>query len=320
MNENTLSTLQSNNLLKNCSEQELKLLTEQFPTVSIPGGGILCQAGEKNHNLYLILSGRLRIHLANDRTNPVAVLEAGESIGEITIIDKQPSSATIIADCDTDVLLITEYQAWHLFETHPVIAVNLLQLLSKRLQQGNSMFGKIKELMREYEYSAMVDPLTNLYNRRWMDNMFPRIMQRSLSAQHSLGAIMLDIDYFKKFNDTHGHLAGDHALRIISHTISLNVRPEDFVIRYGGEEFFLLLPNQNLNATQIIAERLREAIKTTEITQLNGNRLPNLTASIGISELIADDTTKTFIDRADKALYKAKNSGRDQVSNSIQPF
>lgn len=315
----TLSTkqilsLQNNELFCDSSDEFIHQIINDHSVITLTGGDTLIHAGDHNHNLYLILSGRLRIHLATDRTNPVAVLKTGQSVGEISIIDKQPASANVIADCDCELLIIEEEEIWQLFDTSHAIANNMLRLLTKRLRHGNSMFTKIRELMREYEYSAMVDPLTNLYNRRWLDDMLPRIMQRCQSNQQSLGVAMLDIDYFKQFNDQHGHLAGDCALRTLSNTINQSVRPEDFVTRYGGEEFFVLLPNQDLNATQQIAERLRKSVSETTISQQNGKKLPGLTASIGICEMNSSDSANRLIETADKALYRAKHAGRDQVS------
>ena len=144
--------------------------------------------------------------------------------------------------------------------------------------------------------------------------MLPRIIQRCQSNKQSLGAIMLDIDYFKQYNDEHGHLAGDYALQIISNTIIQNTRPEDFVTRYGGEEFFLLLPNQDTGATTQIAERLKTAVSNSPIKQRDGKQLPNLTISIGIAEMQPEQSPNSLIEASDKALYRAKNNGRNQIS------
>ena len=274
----------------------------------------LIGTGEANHQLYLILSGRFRVHLPNDMSNPVAVLEPGQSIGEISIIDQQPASASVVADEDASLLVIDEKTYWKLVEESHSIAYNMLVVLAQRLRYGNSVINHIKELLNEYEYNATIDPLTSLYNRRWLDNMLERVMHRCSTKNQPLSVLMVDIDFFKQFNDTHGHLAGDTALRVVSRSIVQNLRPEDLVARYGGEELFALLPGLDVDAAATIAERLRHAISEAEIRLSDGTKLPGLTVSIGIAEKQEGATAHQIIDAADQALYRAKHAGRNKVS------
>ncbi len=275
---------------------------------------MLIEAGDANHCLYLIIAGRFRVHLPNDKQNPVIILGVGQSIGEISIIDHQPASAHVIADVEARVLVIEEDQLWQILEHSHAIAYNLLVVLAQRLRYGNTVMSKIKELLYEYEYNATVDSLTGLYNRRWLDDMFTRVMHRSHTNKHALSVLMIDIDYFKQFNDKYGHIAGDAALRIVSKNILQNLRPEDLVARYGGEEFFALLPGLDLSAAESVAERLREAISTTEIQTRDELTLPPLTISIGVATMQEQDQPDDLFLSADEALYRAKDLGRNRVS------
>jgi len=277
-------------------------------------GDILIEAGDTNHRLYLITGGRFRVHLPNDRENPVVILNAGQSIGEISIIDRQPTSAHVIADIESRVLIIDEHALWLILEHSHAIAYNLLVVLAQRLRYGNSVMNRIKELLNEYEYNATVDSLTGLYNRRWLDDMLARVMHRCHTNKQALSALMIDIDFFKQFNDEHGHVAGDAALRIVSRNILQNLRPEDLVARYGGEEFFALLPGLNLAAAESVAQRLREAIGAGEINIRTGETLPPLTISIGIATMDDEGSPADLISTADEALYRAKHAGRNRVS------
>ena len=274
----------------------------------------IIHAGSASQALYLILTGRFRVHLPDDLNKPVIVLEAGQSIGEISIIDHQPASASVIADCDSRVLVIDDNIFWEMVRQSHSIAYNTLLVLAQRLRYGNTIISKIKELLSEYEYNATVDSLTGLYNRRWLDAMFKRIMQRCATNQEPLSVLMIDLDFFKQFNDTHGHIAGDRALRVIARSIMQNLRPEDLVTRYGGEELFALLPGLDLAAAMAVAERLRVAISKAEIRVHDGLPLPSLTASAGIAEMRAADTPDQLIHAADEALYRAKHRGRNAVS------
>ncbi len=273
----------------------------------------LIKAGEINTNVYLILSGKFNVHLTPDCADPVTVLKPGQSIGEISIIDHQPASAYVSAVKESRVLVIDEEVMWSLIGSSHAIANNLLVVLSQRLRHGNSVINKIKGLLKEYEHHATVDALTSLYNRRWLDNMQSRVMQRCHKNNEALSVMMIDIDSFKNYNDKNGHLAGDIALRTVSQTIIQYLRPEDLVTRYGGEELFALLPGMDIKATVAVAERLREAIKQTNITDKDDQPLPGVTISIGVAEMKIHDDPHQLIEAADKAMYKAKHSGRDKV-------
>ena len=189
----------------------------------------------------------------------------------------------------------------------------MLVILSQRLRHGNSVINKIKGLLKEYEHNATVDALTSLYNRRWLDNMLIRVMQRCHKNNESLSVMMIDIDRFKNYNDNNGHLAGDIALRAVSQTIIQYLRPEDMVTRYGGEELFALLPGLNSHDALTIAERLREAIEHIEILDKDNKALPGITISIGVAEMVDQNDPHQLIETADKAMYKAKHTGRNKV-------
>lgn len=300
-------------IFKRVDIQEIEPILNECSTVSISEGETLIQTGQANHDVYLILKGRLRVHLATDMNTPVATLVEGQSVGEVSIIDHQPASAHVIADTDTKLLKINEDKLWLLVESSHAIANNMLVILSQRLRYGNTVINKIKDLLKEYEYNATVDPLTSLYNRRWLDNMLERVMQRCKTNNQPLSAIMIDIDFFKQFNDNNGHLAGDSALRTVARAVLQSLRPEDLVTRYGGEELLALLPGLEIEASRNVAERLRSAVENMEITATDGSVLPSLTISVGITEMQEGSDPLQLIAQADAALYRAKKEGRNRV-------
>jgi len=292
----------------------IRPLLEKCRVIEIERNHAIIQAGCPGDALYLILAGRFRVHLPDDLEQPVIVLEAGQSIGEISIIDRQPSSASVIADCAGRVLVIAEEVFWEMLSQSHAIAYNTLLVLAQQLRYGNTIISKIKELLNEYHYNATIDSLTSLYNRRWLDDMLARIMHRCATNRQPLAVLMIDIDYFKQFNDTHGHIAGDRALRVVARTIIQNLRPEDLVTRYGGEELFALLPGLDLVAATAVAERLRLAVSKAEIRMHDGSSLPALSASVGVAQMYEQDNPDRLIHAADEALYRAKHSGRNTVS------
>jgi diguanylate cyclase (GGDEF)-like protein len=169
---------------------------------------------------------------------------------------------------------------------------------------------RLREALRN---QSIRDPLTGLYNRRYLEEIFERETRRAVRAEQGLGVLMLDLDYFKKFNDTYGHEAGDSVLRETASFLLQSVRAEDIVCRFGGEEFIVILPVADLRVTQARAERIRSKLR--EITVLHqGQPVGMVTVSVGVAELPQHGTSpKELLDAADAALYRAKREGRDRV-------
>ncbi len=170
-----------------------------------------------------------------------------------------------------------------------------------------------KKLMLILEINAQTDPLTGLKNRKYLDDVIPKIESQSKRTNISYGILLLDIDYFKMVNDTYGHDIGDNAIKIVAQTLNESIRESDIDIRYGGEEFMLLLYNCDEKYIQKIAEKIRVDFSKKEIPT-GGKTTIFKTMSIGVSMYPSDAQSITdCIKYADLALYKAKNSGRNQV-------
>lgn len=277
---------------------------------------ILINAGETGEFMYLILSGVLKVQLQKDDDQPITILSEGESVGEIAILDQQPTSGYVIADQDVRVLRMDEEILWKIVDTSHAVSHNLLRTMAYRLRFGNTIMQKIQNLMKEFEYDATIDPLTGFYNRRWLSKMLERLIHRCQGKENGrpLSIIMMDLDHFKKFNDTYGHLAGDQALNTVAKSLREHLRPEDTITRYGGEEFLAVLPGTDLQEAVQVAERLREAVEETELFSVEEESLLPLTLSLGIAQMQDGDDDKSLINSADKALYRAKHNGRNQVS------
>ncbi|MFC1512437.1 GGDEF domain-containing protein, partial [bacterium] len=166
---------------------------------------------------------------------------------------------------------------------------------------------------------AIIDSLTGLYNKKHFFEQLREEIPSAIRYNEQLSLIILDIDYFKKYNDKYGHQYGDEVLKQITNCITNEVRPDDLVCRYGGDEIILILPNTDQKGAKVLAERLRKAVKTKL-----GLKEP-ITISMGISALKSEGTLKEYnteqiekelIDKADKALYISKQHGRDKLSIS----
>jgi diguanylate cyclase (GGDEF)-like protein len=170
---------------------------------------------------------------------------------------------------------------------------------------------RLREALRT---QSVRDALTGLYNRRYLEEVLDREIRRAGRAAQPLGILMIDLDHFKRFNDTYGHDAGDAVLRETAAFLLKNVRAEDFVCRFGGEEFFVILPTADLDGSRARAERLRS--KMRELTIMHqGKSLGMITLSVGVATFPAHGMSpKELMAAADGALYEAKRGGRDQVA------
>lgn len=291
-------------------------LLERCPVATLAPGEVLLTMGQPNAVMYMILAGRMSVHLeGGPSSDPVAFIEAGQTVGELSVLDASPASAHVIAADTTRVLVVDHGLFWNLVDASHDFAINLLMLLAQRLRANNTTVATNIRLQREYKRNAMVDALTGLYNRRWIEDALPRFVNRFVRNQQPLALLMLDVDHFKRVNDEHGHPAGDAVLIAVAHTLRTAVRPTDHVARYGGEEFAVILPETGPRAAQGVAERLRAAVKLAPIRDASGKLLPSVTISIGGALLSpADGSAAKLIADADAKLYTSKQEGRDRVT------
>jgi diguanylate cyclase (GGDEF)-like protein/PAS domain S-box-containing protein len=169
---------------------------------------------------------------------------------------------------------------------------------------------RLREALRT---QSIRDSLTGLYNRRYLTEMLDRETRRAIRSEQPLGVLILDLDHFKKFNDTYGHDAGDTVLRETATFLGKSVRAEDIVCRFGGEEFVVILPAADLKATQARGERIRSKLREQAVLH-QGQSLGMITVSMGVAVLPQHGTTpKDLLEAADAALYRAKREGRDRV-------
>ena len=190
--------------------------------------------------------------------------------------------------------------------------------------QGNLSHSRqeIETLKRELEHArieALTDPLTGALNRRGFEMQFSRLLIESQTSSTEISLIMLDIDHFKKINDTHGHLFGDKVIRGIAEVLKANVKGKDAIARLGGEEFGVLLPETSLSGAQALADKIRQTVERGRIRRQDGKgEVGGITVSLGVAELNRDEDTAAFLNRADKALYFSKENGRNRVSIAQQ--
>jgi diguanylate cyclase len=192
--------------------------------------------------------------------------------------------------------------------------------LEARLSASKKEIDVLQENLEAVRNESLSDPLTALSNRKCFDEALVKAIAESRSRAVPLSLMMTDVDHFKKFNDTYGHLTGDQVLRLVAMSLKQNVKGKDVAARYGGEEFVVVLPNTLLHSAITVAEQIRRAVMTKELMKRStGEHLGRVTVSIGVATLNATDTPQSLVERADTCLYVAKRTGRNKVISEADP-
>ncbi len=288
-------------------------LLEQCVYRTLATDEVILSSEKENCSLFVLVKGRLGVQLNSSDEIPLATVEPGECVGEMSIIDRRVPSAQVSACEESIVLVIDQDILWRMVSASHEIARNLLYIMSERVRYSNLVIADSLEMQRKYQHFATMDSLTKLHNRGWLDDTFDREIKRSERDQLPLAIIMMDVDNFKKYNDDYGHLAGDQALVTVADAIRHTLRPNDLVARFGGEEFSVLLPETTVDNAKIIAERLRENVSKATPGMLDEKQLPAVTVSLGIAVHQPGYSLDMMIAAADVAMYHAKSKGKNRV-------
>jgi diguanylate cyclase len=188
------------------------------------------------------------------------------------------------------------------------------QQLEQRLTESRREIGSLHENLAAIRAESLTDPLTTIANRKSFDRAISHAIAESVECKSPLSVLMLDIDHFKAFNDTYGHLTGDQVLRLVALSLKQCVKGQDVAARYGGEEFAVLLPNTTLRQAHSVAEHIRLAVMSRELKKKSTDEnLGRITVSVGAATSRIGDDANALIERADASLYAAKRAGRNCV-------
>jgi diguanylate cyclase (GGDEF)-like protein len=338
-----LALLHRTGLLAPLTLPELQGLVRACPERALAPGQALCHEGEEGHTMYVVLAGNVVVSKAGKQ---VAVGRPGDCFGEMALIERRERAATLRALDDTLVLEIPEAVFRERLSGKPAVLMALLRVFSERsrhdldglvsanlklLAQADEMDRKNRELTetrrqlehrnRDLERISALDTLTQIANRGRFDGALRHEWRRCARDESPLSLVFCDIDYFKRFNDTYGHQAGDECLVRVAQAMdeTLN-RPADLVARYGGEEFIALLVDTEVEGARMLAERMRARVESLRIEHRASDVAPHLTVSLGVATIVPQATVRPedLVDLADRALYVAKKGGRNRVATTDQ--
>jgi two-component system, cell cycle response regulator len=311
----------SSNIIEKHAEQKHVLLVED--------DDVLCK-----HIIKVLTPAGFKITLAD------SLVSAREQISmqapDIVLLDR------VLPDGE-GLILLTELKSNSIYSDLPVIIITALDDLEQKIAgiecgaddylikpvEHNELLARVRAGVRRYvtttnlkrdlaeaQKNTVTDQLTTVRNRYYLDtDLDYRCEQAKRYPERSFAILMIDIDLFKSINDIYGHLAGDNVLRIVANQLQKDARTADIVTRYGGEEFCVVLPETDMNEAHVIAERMRHSVESLKFTALGDQ---SVTISIGVAVFeSSSDEVVSLIARADKAMYSAKESGRNKVCVSL---
>ncbi|NIV17768.1 MAG: diguanylate cyclase [Woeseiaceae bacterium] len=308
------SLLAGLDLFKGVAADDVQLLLQKCDRRDLAKGEVLIAPDQKNEHVFIVLSGSLNVHVASLDTPVLATMDTGACVGEMSIIEDRDPSAYVVGAEETHLLVIHQSILWEMVDASHEFAKNLLIVLSERVRSHNKVIAESFGELRKFEEHAKTDALTGLSNRFSMEEKFTEEISACQENEHPVSLIMIDIDNFKVFNDQFGHMAGDRALSAVAEVLKRQFRPHDLLVRFGGDEFAVLLPEADENVAMKIADRVRKAVcGSTGDGSDSLIKIP-VRISMGVAQLESHGTLATLIHAADAALYRAKNAGRDRVS------
>jgi len=299
-------------------------LSGEIPAVSMAMTGILADGEGKVtaadiDNLYERFIGTERLSRQAERTS-LQVL--GEIDGLMELVDKALGSSELyhgrLTAMSEDVPPPTDRQK--LREWVEALVLSTREEVTRKAQLENALrnssneIRNLREALESTRAEALTDSLTGLANRRHFEEMLQKSIDQATLRREPFALVMADIDFFKKFNDAHGHLTGDQVLRLVARTMKDKFKDKAVITRFGGEEFAIILPEADLVAGKFGAETVRQALLTRELIKRSTNEnLGRITISLGVATYHRGDTAGSLVDRADQALMQAKRDGRNRT-------
>ena len=300
------SLLRSIELFKDVEPESISELFTECGRMDIEKGQLLLSPERPNDSVYIVLSGQLQVHLGSLDSPKIADLVPGTCAGEMSLVEDKDPNAYVIATEDSHLMVVSHDLLWKMVDRSRRLAKNLLVVISERVRSDNEFIAERLGVLRRAERNAVTDVLTGLGNRHWMQEMFERELKRARTGESDLCLMMADVDRFKEISDTSGHIIGDRILATIASALRERLRPTDLIVRFGGDEFAILLPAE-ATAT---ADRVRE-----NLMDCSDPSLPKgVTVSIGLTAATSSDDLDRLLERADGAMYDAKEQGRNRVT------
>jgi diguanylate cyclase (GGDEF)-like protein len=315
--------LKSAGILVDLTEEELQRVFPFFRPHDYRQDEVLFREGDVGEELYIVGVGRVAslIRLADGTDHQVGEFGPGDFFGEMAIIEQAPRSATCLARQPSTVLVLKAEDFYRLMEEQAGTAIKIMNRMldttAERFTRSSEFLSDMVRWGEEARKRAVMDGLTGLFNRRFLDEALRDSLQKSRAAGRPLSLIMMDLDYFRRINESYGAETGDLVIRALVPSLRAALRPDDVPARCGGDEFAILLPDAPSREALRVAQAICEAVRALPFFEGQDGPLRRITVSLGVAsfpEHAAD--LRALWDRADRALYRAKELGRDRAASA----
>ncbi|MBN1648533.1 MAG: diguanylate cyclase [Spirochaetales bacterium] len=315
-----IKLLRSVDIFSSLQLYELKQLAGYLHEFTVNAGDMICRQGDPGEELYVIENGEMGvvIKIADGSEKEIVRLTSGNFFGEMAIFDNAPRSASCVARRDSSLLRFHKDDFSELMKAAPDTAItimkNMLNITSDRIDNSGRFLSELVKWGNEAGKRALTDTLTGTYNRRFMDSAVSEKFRACFVENKPFALIMADLDYFREVNGQYSHEIGDLYIREVASVFISQTEKSDFVIRYGGDEFVIVMPETDLKAAEKKAEKIRKKVeKLNFLSKYDG---PEMHISVSLGLAVFPDHRSDLAglrEAADAALYKAKENGRNRV-------
>lgn len=313
-----LTLLDKSPLFQGISRKLLAPVFQQAILMTLDKGEKLLSPGIINEHVYIIISGQMSVHLTLSNLNePLAILNPGECVGEMSVLVDSLVSAYVIANTDCKLLAIGYSAFWSLIKGSNESARNMLNILVQRIRMGNEAIADT--LLHEDKFpakKAVIDSMTGLYTQHGMQEKFDRMLQFRSAGKQALCLILLKVDETQSTPPgTDRELSDEPPLHILAQTILTFLRPADYGARLNDNTFAILLAGLAFSEVCATAEKLRVTVSQIPIRLPDGSSLPPVTISAGVRKAGADESWSTLTAKTNQALERAIHAGRNRISD-----
>ena len=319
--EAPIDVLKKIDILSSFTHEELLIIYSLMKSVEIEKGKILFHEGDAGEEMYIVVSGKVSISvkIPDGGEFEIAEIAEGNFFGEMSIFEHVPRSATCYTKEDTTLLSLNGGEFYNFIQDHPSTTIKImhrmLNITSQRLQNTGEFLSDMVTWGENARKRAITDELTELYNRRFLDDALEDRFTEAKLNRRPLSLVMVDLDYFGELNKEYGQEVGDKVILSVVPVFQSVFGEGDILARYGGDEFtFILSDTEAAKALNLCTKVVRELRKIKLLENMDGN-IKQITSSIGIASFPAHaDTLETLKERTDQALYQAKERGRNRAA------
>ncbi len=318
-----IKLLRSVDILSSLQLFELKMLAGYLSDFTVHAGDVICRQGDPGEELFIIESGEMGviIKITDGTEKEIVSLKSGDFFGEMSIFDNSPRSATCRAKTDSTLLRLAKEDFLKLMEQSPdttiTIMKNMLNITSDRIDNSGKFLSEMVKWGNDAGRRALTDALTGVYNRRYLESVIGERFSACRDKRKPFTVIMADLDYFREVNEKYSHEIGDRYIKEVAKVFSDKTDEIDIVVRFGGDEFLIIMPESDLKAANKKAEKIRKKVEKLDF--LSAYQGPDMKISVSLGIAVFPDSCdnlKALREKADSALYKAKESGRNCVKTA----